>query len=135
MMLIVVFVVFVDVMIPMFDVLFVRVMAFALCVRVMAFVFFVRLMLFVSVVIFLLFVSVVILLLFVLVMIFVFVVSPMILRLAIAVHRLYRFETNKECVIYGGAGCSQYAAYAERQLVMVGKTGIRHTVTEHERVT
>ena len=119
-------------------------MAFALYVRVMVFVFFVRFMLFVSVVIFLLFVSVVILLLFVLVMIFllfvlvmifVFVVSPMILRLAIAVHRLYRFETNKECVIYGGAGCSQYAAYAERQLVMVGKTGIRHTVTEHERVT
>ena len=68
------------------------------------------------------------------VMIVMIIVSPMILRLAIAVHGLYRFEANKECVIYGGAGRSQYAADAKGQLVMVAKTDICHTMTEHERV-
>ncbi len=89
---------------------------------------------FVGIVILMLLMFVVTVMFVMFVMFVMIIVSPMILRLAIAVHGLYRFEANKECVIYGGAGRSQYAADAKGQLVMVAKTGICHTMTEHQRV-
>ena len=102
--------------------------------RVVLVVHFVCVMVLMPVVVFVGIVILMLLMFVVTVMFVMIIVSPMILRLAIAVHGLYRFEANKECVIYGGAGRSQYAADAKGQLVMVAKTGICHTMTEHQRV-
>ena len=62
-------------------------------------------------------------------------VCLVIFRSPVTVHGINGLKANKKCVVDGSPGPSENAAHGKGQLIMMGETGIRHSVTEHQRVT
>ena len=58
-----------------------------------------------------------------------------IFRSPVTVHGINGRKADKKCIVDGSPGSGQDAAHGKGQLIMMGKTGIRHSVTEHQRVT
>ena len=62
-------------------------------------------------------------------------VCLVIFRSPVTVHGINSLKANKKSIVDGSPGPSENAAHGKGQLIMMGETGIRHSVTEHQRVT